>query len=137
MLRCILADALAQIFVPNLEVCALQDLLTSADAALRVPVLVVSALKLDRADAAAEINIPNLGGKTMLLVADALAKLGIPVVPSDAFLRHALARTGVLVPVVARRTHLGPFAGTLALLPVPVLVVKAVLLLDAFTLAGH
>jgi hypothetical protein len=120
-----------------LEVGAKQDLVTSADAALRVPVLVVSALQFDRADAATKIKVPNLGGQALLLVADALAKLGIPVEPSDAFLRLALTRAGGFVPIVSRCTHLGPFAGAFAILPIPVLVVKTVLLLDAPALASH
>jgi hypothetical protein len=108
-----------------------------ADAALRVPVLIVSALQFNCTDAATKIKIPNLGGQALLLIADALAKLGIPVEPSDAFLRLALTRAGAFVPVVSWCTHLGPFAGALAILPIPVLIVKAVLLFVAPALAGH
>lgn len=129
-------NASAQILVPRLKNRALLNLEATADAELRVPVLEVGALLLHSADAFAEVYVPNLGGEAVLLIADALAKLGIPVIANYALLGLATARAGSLVPVVARSAHLGPLADALAFLPVPVLVVEAVLLLDTLALAG-
>lgn len=133
--RLLCANTLTEFFVPILVLVALQNLDAPADTVLRVPVLVVVAVLFDSTDALAKVNIPNLGGKAYLLVADAFAKLAIPVEPNRAFLGLALARACSLVPVVARGAQLRPFAGALALLPIPVLIVEAVLLLHTLALA--
>ncbi len=66
-----------------------------------------------------------IGIRARLWHTQALAVIVVPIVARLTQFRGANAGTRLFVPIVARRTHLRPFADAPAFLPVPVLVIWA------------
>jgi hypothetical protein len=83
------------------------------------------------------LRVPNLIRWAFSFFTQALAEFGIPVEVNWTQMGTAIAGTSKIVPVVARRAHLRPFAQAHAFLPVPVLVIRANHGLIAPALAGN
>jgi hypothetical protein len=78
-----------------------------------------------QANALGTLYVPNLIRWAFSFFTQALAELGIPVEVNWTHVGAAFAGTRAVVPVVARRANLRPFAQAHAFLPVPVLVIRA------------
>ena len=91
----------------------------------------------DFAYALAEVIVPSLESGAHLWLANTLAEIRIPVPAFHTTFGLAFARARNVVPIIARLAHHRPFAQAIALLPVPILVIRAVEFSDAFALAGN